>query len=166
MVFCRHSWAATEIRYQINYDKQWTGEMIKLEAATEVIFQKIRGLRYTRISRLNEQFNIARTNTLRLTIHLKNTESQAYEHSNKFNDISYDKKWIQLTNTFQKYIIFVSWGSPVFTAMRIWIVAFCVNIPLIAAFHTKTVASVCRPLYALKMEGGGLVGSSGRPVIT
>jgi hypothetical protein len=43
----------------------------------------------------NEQFvfmNIARTNKLRLPIHIANTEPRAYEHFNKLNfkDISYE----------------------------------------------------------------------------
>jgi hypothetical protein len=42
----------------------------------------------------NEEFvftNIAGTNKLRPLIHLTNTEPRAYEHFNKFNDISYEK---------------------------------------------------------------------------
>jgi hypothetical protein len=71
---------------------------------------------------INEQFvftNIARTNKFRLLIHLTNTEPLAYEHFNKFNDISHGKNkfnlWtFNLQTHFKEYIIFVSWGLLVF----------------------------------------------------
>lgn len=45
--------------------------------------------------------NITWTNILQLPFHLTNTELRAYEHFNKFNDISYEKKNL-LTNTIQR----------------------------------------------------------------
>jgi hypothetical protein len=81
---------------------------------------------------------------MRLPVHLMNTEPRAYKHINKFNDMSYEK-----INSTYEHIMFVSWGLPVFTAMRIWIVAFCANIPLIATFHTKLQALICPE------DGGG-----------
>jgi hypothetical protein len=47
-----------------------------------------------------------------------NTEPRAYEHFNKFNDISYERKkfnlrTFNLQTHFKEHIMFVSWGSPV-----------------------------------------------------
>jgi hypothetical protein len=53
----------------------------------------------------NEQFvftNIARTNTFRLKIHLRNTEPRVYEHFNKFNDKAYlTKNQLNLQSTYE-----------------------------------------------------------------
>jgi hypothetical protein len=48
----------------------------------------------------NEQFiftNIAQTNKLWLPFDLTNSEPHAYEHVNKFNDVSYEKNKFNLT---------------------------------------------------------------------
>jgi hypothetical protein len=47
-----------------------------------------------------------------------NIQPHAYEHINKFNNMSYEKNkfnlWIiNLQTILKEYIMFVSWGSPV-----------------------------------------------------